>query len=86
MSNFTSIKGGLIKRDDVEKFISEIDAKQLSEWTSADAMFASFALSNHVDILEAMDIAVSKNVSVFEIRKMFKEGTLGDFIRSNKDA
>lgn len=70
----------------VISYLNQIDENGIGEWSGADKMQALFVVSDYVDILEALDIAIAKNISVFEIRKMFKKGTLGDFIRSNKDA
>lgn len=69
----------------VISFLNQIDEKGIGEWSSANKMQALFIISDYVDILEALDIGILNNVSAFEIRKMFKEGTLGDFVRSSKD-
>lgn len=72
-------------KQQVITFLSQIDKNGTGDWSSVNKIQALFVVSDYVDILEALDIAVSKNISVFEIRKMFKEGTLGDFVRSGKD-
>ena len=83
MEKFTSVKPS--NKEQVQAFLDKIEKKGICNLTGADALQTIFIISSYVELLEALDIAISKNISVFELVKMFKSGALGDFVRSTKD-